>query len=499
MKRLFMILLASVLLCCHSSVAQNKDALAQVIRGDLSRYVIKTMDSYTQSNPIGVINGALDRFYAKTDYCLIVIGSTQFLCVNDDKVEIKSLKDLINAGDNVDSYLWAFTAPQGNDSKMQIFNKSAGTKMLLGCVNPEGYAGLTSKKSYFYYDSNLGAIYTKYSKATKYLSTNGFVDYDVLHDAANPSLKDVIQSCDFRVVPLPSRGEYGEKIPVLDDIIKKWNAACKKSAESMPFKLTTIIDGKFADDTEWYLIGTEWNSYINNDLGISSGTIKDISSYLWTFVKGETEGAFYIYNKKTGTNCNYAQSQYHQRLQNIQFYYTEDGEFKDLCFGILHNDVVNLDAYFSHKKFTFIPSYDEKVKILEKSIARAKAADEEYEENRRAKKEQERQQAIKAKKQAYNQMIATVGKANFDMLMANKMPKGISLKQLDAYAKYVNYYYEETEHHIGFQQITDSSWDVTLVRSNNAEKPEDGVCYFNSYRIYVANGRVAAYTVLHYR
>lgn len=80
--------------------------------------------------------------------------------------------------------------------------------------------------------------------------------------------------------------------------------------------------------------------------------------------------------------------------------------------------------------------------------------------------------------------------------MNNQMPTGITITQLNAYASYVNKYYEETEHAIRFKQISNTIWDITLVRNNNAVNYEDRVCYFNYYRIYLVNNRVSRFTVL---
>lgn len=128
------------------------------------------------------------------------------------------------------------------------------------------------------------------------------------------------------------------------------------------------------------------------------------------------------------------------------------------------------------------------------SPSEKKKAEEERESEKR--REEYAKNSNAQKQSAYNAMIAKVGNANYNKLMNNQMPTGITIDQLDAYASYVNKYYEETEHAIRFKQISNTIWDITLVRNNNAVKYEDRVCYFNYYRIYLVNKRVSRFTVL---
>ncbi len=77
----------------------------------------------------------------------------------------------------------------------------------------------------------------------------------------------------------------------------------------VPFKVTTITDGKFAIDTYWYTMSIGNGKYLISDNGtadhialnrpLSPATFLEDSD-LWCFVGNETTG-YRIYNKKTGT------------------------------------------------------------------------------------------------------------------------------------------------------------------------------------------------------
>lgn len=72
----------------------------------------------------------------------------------------------------------------------------------------------------------------------------------------------------------------------------------------VPFKPTTITDGKFATDTEWYTLGIGAAKLRISDNGTDNfitlgGFITADDENMWCFVGNETDG-FKIYNKKTG-------------------------------------------------------------------------------------------------------------------------------------------------------------------------------------------------------
>ncbi len=413
-----------------------------------------------------------ESFGTDAKYFYISIGGKLLYAIGD-KVEMKAKEDfLVEDGYKDDGYLWAFATledknSKGEDKMFKILNKSAGAGKSLACVAPEMFPELTPEESVFYYDSRLGAIYTIYSSKKEYkmyIRSNG--------DFCNRSFFDV--SCLFKAKP-------AVEIANLVERWDRWEAICKKSAETLPFKFTTNLA-----DAEWYLIKAVYdNSYlvVYRDFEPIPSIHENLPKYLWAFVKGDTEGTFFIYNK----------SLQGKPLTDNQYYYSENGRINTAIENFVDPQIFT----FTNRDISFIPYSAETKKAIDEAIDQKIANGMNQMMESKNKLLQERQQAIQAKKQAYNQMIATVGKANYDMLMANKMPKGISLKQLDAYAKYVNHYFEYTEHAIRFKQITDSSWDITLVRNNNAVKSEDRVCYFNNYRIYLVNGRVSSYRVLY--
>lgn len=74
---------------------------------------------------------------------------------------------------------------------------------------------------------------------------------------------------------------------------------------NLPFTPTTIVDGKFADNTVWYTIGIGGSqktvSLNTTTAAVEAGAGASGNNTLWAFV-GNLQDGFKIYNKATGTN-----------------------------------------------------------------------------------------------------------------------------------------------------------------------------------------------------
>ncbi len=109
----------------------------------------------------------------------------------------------------------------------------------------------------------------------------------------------------------------------------------------------------------------------------------------------------------------------------------------------------------------------------------------------------QRDKSEKAKKESYDKMIKTVGKANYDKLMHNQIPIGISYDQLNAYANHVNKFYALSEHHIGFESISysgdSSTQDIWLYNEDGR-----GGTDMSLYRVYFQNHKAVHVSQLHF-
>lgn len=83
--------------------------------------------------------------------------------------------------------------------------------------------------------------------------------------------------------------------------------ALTASAAELPFKTTTIVDGQFAADTEWYAMQIASQGYVigattaDTPITLTSTSLNWSDSELWCFVGSDATG-YKIYNKALGPN-----------------------------------------------------------------------------------------------------------------------------------------------------------------------------------------------------
>ena len=91
----------------------------------------------------------------------------------------------------------------------------------------------------------------------------------------------------------------------LSALVVGFAAVASAAWADVPFKPTTITDGQFATDTEWYVLENGAGKLRISDNGANNyiqlgGFMSQDDENLWCFVGNETDG-FKIYNKKQGT------------------------------------------------------------------------------------------------------------------------------------------------------------------------------------------------------
>lgn len=405
------------------------------------------------------------QFAAGTEWYVIQLGD-YYLYVDNGAVKCAS-----SADEDDDAYLWCFV---GTGKKFHLYNKKKGTSGALGHqgtfeANTSNSCTFTSSGNSLYYKEGRG-IYAKDLIFLQYLTTDGGT-LRFLMDATKgttPTIKSVAEMKKY----MEECREAAERVKRKIDAERA--AKLDEEADPIPFQLSKLKetgDGFEAGVT--YYILSEGNKYFYASpervtySTYFSLSVPDLDKYLWAFVpSGKNDRSFRIYNKKAiESGGDYAY---------VDEYYMSGGKLK----------VMDFEQFRRYNSLTEFPGLTfKKFDAAEKKSADAAAA--------------KADAASAAAKQAeYKAMIAKVGQSNYNMLFNNQMPKGVTLAQLNAYAAYIHKYYESTDHDIQLRQINSSTWSVTLAKTNGAAKYEDRYTSFDTYRIFLANGRVANYIVV---
>ncbi len=128
------------------------------------------------------------------------------------------------------------------------------------------------------------------------------------------------------------------------------------AAVGLPFVPATIVNGKFADNTQWYTLrfrGTKYMTYVPGatliDLVENPKEVTD--AMLWTLVGNQAEG-FVVYNKETGTG------------QTLYSEATTDGTAPSMQRTFMYDEPLRLGAHESSLGGFALYAMDNKVSCL---------------------------------------------------------------------------------------------------------------------------------------
>lgn len=414
------------------------------------------------------------QFAVGTEWYAIQLGD-YYLYYDNGQIKCSETADV-----NDDAYFWCF---EGNNKKFHIYNKKKGTSGALGHegifeANTTNSCTFTSSGNYMYYKEGRG-IYAKDFLFQQYLTTaNGRLVF--LMDAqygTRPTIKSLSEIQKQKEEQRAAAERVAREIEAEKAAAQAAEMKKIDEADPIPFQLSRLNaegNGFEGEVTYYYIYEGEKYLYATPERVSYMEFFRTLNDqYLWAFVQSKEHAkAFYVFNKKGVESGLLKLSEYKD------LYYMKDGKIQVL----------------DHEQFRRYNSITEFPDLTFEKFDQAKFDKERKEQEAAWEKEEA---AKKAKKNAdYKAMIAKVGQANYNKLMNNQMPTGITLTQLDTYASYIHKYYENTEHDIRFRQISSSIWVVTLAKTNGAANYEDRYVYFNSYRIYLTNGRVTNYVVV---
>lgn len=359
---------------------------------------------------------------------------------------------------NNSAYWWCFVR---NGETIKIYNKKAGPSK---AMTQGGFS--TEKNGYVVWLSSKGNDFT-YSEENGLCIKKNRVVFTATGSVCLRSFK----SDGYKINILSNNDYLAGLKKAEDDKIQQALEKAKTLAEAPPFKMSELTENGLASNATFYYIKSgKYYFYVSPGLTYDYNFSYETSSdkYLWAFVPSDIDGFFYIYNKAD------VKSYGINTQANKDLYYWSKGKLGDID----HQQFRRYNSLTEFPAITFEEFSSSKVEEKQKQVVARQA------------------QAAKDQESAKRKTIATVGQSNFNMLMNNQMPKGITIAQLDAYATYIHTYYEETEYDIRFKQLNNTTWRITLGKSNNAAKYEDRVMSYCIYRINLVGGRVSSYTLL---